>query len=211
MSTALAAVVVGAGLVLVACGSESGKRAADTSTTASTATTATTTPVPTLPATAAVPSSTQAVTTVRAVTATIEVSVATTRTTATRPTTTRAPTTTTINVREFIANRGPLPSCGSYTLLTWGPTSTINTDQATVDDCILDAFEAGRPAEVVITRPDGEGNTIVTYYRVLGPGRVELIRDFSACTFGCGVPLLANECSTLRIDGEGPDAVNCYK
>jgi hypothetical protein len=103
-----------------------------------------------------------------------------------------------------------LPSCGSYTL-TWGATSTIDADQATVDKCILDAFHSGRPAEVVVTRPDGEGGTFVTYYRVLGPGRVEMIRDLLGCTFACSVPLLANECSTVSIDRDGPTTADCYK
>ena len=92
-----------------------------------------------------------------------------------------------------------MPSCGSYTIRL-GPPSTINADQATANKCILDAFAAGRPAEVVVTTFGIEGDPVVTYYRVLGPGRVEEIRDFSTCTFGCGVPLLANECTRFRVD-----------
>src|SRR5438309_348937 len=110
MNRALAAVVVSAGLVLVACGADkSPDRAAGTPTTASTATTATTTVTTptTSPTTAAVPSSTQAVTTARAVTSTTKVFVATTRTTADRPA-----TTTTLGGVQPVGDVSPAQSGG---------------------------------------------------------------------------------------------------
>jgi hypothetical protein len=65
------------------------------------------------------------------------------------------------------------PSCGRYENLN----EPVSADHRRGNQCLLDAFAAGRPAELVVTSPTIDSGPITTYYRVLGPGRVEVFID----------------------------------
>jgi hypothetical protein len=53
-----------------------------------------------------------------------------------------------------------------------------------MNECILQAFAAGRPAELVITFATIEGDPITNYVRVLDAGRVELFTDTTRDSYG---------------------------
>ncbi len=84
------------------------------------------------------------------------------------------------SVATRVAQRTPLPSCGSETTTQ---DSGFNVEGRR---CFWDAYLAGRPAEFVSTRPSIEGDPITTIYRVLGPGRIEVWIDATKDRFGSG-------------------------
>jgi hypothetical protein len=76
------------------------------------------------------------------------------------------------NVPDVVRSREPLPSCG--------------VERATRQDgpwnlgarrCLLAADRAGQPAEFASTRLTIEGDPFRMVFRVLGPGRVEVLVD----------------------------------
>jgi hypothetical protein len=72
------------------------------------------------------------------------------------------------------------PSCGSYE----NRNEPVSAEQRQKTRCLLDAFAAGRPAELVFTTYTIEGDPITEYYRVLGPGSVEVFIDSTQDSFG---------------------------
>ena len=71
-------------------------------------------------------------------------------------------------------------SCGRYENLN----EPVSADQTRMDRCLLDAVAAGRPAQLTRTYATIEGDPITEYYRVLGPGRVEVFIDSTRDSFG---------------------------
>ncbi len=65
------------------------------------------------------------------------------------------------------------PSCGEWE----NRNEQASADQERKNRCLLDAFEKGRPAELYAAYHSEEGDRIREYYRVLGPGRVEMFID----------------------------------
>jgi hypothetical protein len=53
----------------------------------------------------------------------------------------------------------------------------MSSDQTRKNRCLLAAVAAGRPAQLIRTHATIEGDPITEYYRVLGPGRVEVFID----------------------------------
>ena len=81
---------------------------------------------------------------------------------------------------EWVANRQPLESCGEEVL-----------DQGDLPDeaarrCLLEAYEAGRGAELISTQPTVEGDPVTTFVRVHENGVVELFLDATRDRFGSG-------------------------
>jgi hypothetical protein len=75
-------------------------------------------------------------------------------------------------------DRIPLPSCGSVEL---GQAEAIPQDAI---DCLTDAGAQG--AELVVTTLTVEGDEIVTYYRALPEGGIEVFTDMTKDAFGGG-------------------------
>lgn len=71
-----------------------------------------------------------------------------------------------------VARRIPLPACGIETATTQAGPWNVEARQ-----CFLAAYRAGRPAELLVTRPTVEGDPIRTLFRILGPGRAEVFVD----------------------------------
>ena len=83
-------------------------------------------------------------------------------------------------VPEWVANRQPLASCGTEVL-----------DQGQAHDegarlCLLEAYQAGRGAELISTEPTVEGDPITTFIRVHENGVVEVFVDATRDRFGSG-------------------------
>jgi hypothetical protein len=72
------------------------------------------------------------------------------------------------------------PSCGQWE----NRNEPASPGQQRKTRCLLDSFEAGRPAELYLVFHSVEGDPIREYYRVLGPGRVEVFIDATADSFG---------------------------
>ena len=68
------------------------------------------------------------------------------------------------------------PSCGRYE----NRNEPVSAEQERANRCFLDAFEEGRPAELVATHHGVDGGPITTYYRILSPHRVEVFVDSTA-------------------------------
>jgi hypothetical protein len=62
------------------------------------------------------------------------------------------------------------PSCGRHE-------ESASDDQRRKNRCLLDAFAAGSPAELIVTSAPIDGGPITTYIRVLGHRRVEVFID----------------------------------
>ena len=85
---------------------------------------------------------------------------------------------TELHAPDAFIDRAALPSCGSVDL---GQGETIPQDAI---DCLADAGDQG--AELVVTMPTVEGDPIVTYYRALPTGGVEVFTDMTQDAFGGG-------------------------
>ncbi len=72
------------------------------------------------------------------------------------------------------------PSCGRYENLN----EPVPADQRRKNRCLLDALSEGRRAELFVTYATVEGDPITTYYRVLGPRRLEVFIDSTRDSFG---------------------------
>ncbi len=76
------------------------------------------------------------------------------------------------DVPASVRDREPLPSCGVETATNQGGPWNIDGRR-----CLAAAYRSGSPAEFVSTRPTIEGDPFRVVYRVLGPGRVEILVD----------------------------------
>lgn len=82
--------------------------------------------------------------------------------------------------------RDPMPSCGAF-----APEDVRhdNPDLAEGQECLLDAFESGEPAELEVVQLTEEGAPVTEILRVVGEGEVEVLMDsrqdeFSNMDFG---------------------------
>ena len=80
---------------------------------------------------------------------------------------------------EWVANREPLPSCGEERLAR-GDTN-VEARQ-----CLFDAFEAGRDAELISTESITEGREVTRYLRVHENGTIEIFTDATRDSLGSG-------------------------
>jgi hypothetical protein len=72
------------------------------------------------------------------------------------------------------------PSCGEWE----NRNEPASADQRRKSRCLLDAFAAGRQAELYVTYHTIEGDPIREYIRVLGSGRVETFIDSTDDSYG---------------------------
>lgn len=87
---------------------------------------------------------------------------------------------------DWFQARQPMPSCG-----TFEPEDVRhdNPDLAKGQECLLDAFESGEPAELEVTQLTEEGDPVTDILRVIDEGEVEVLMDrrldeFSSMDFG---------------------------
>jgi hypothetical protein len=71
---------------------------------------------------------------------------------------------------DWVANREPLPACGEERLVRG------DTDVG-ARQCLLDAFRAGRDAELISTEAITEGREVTRYLRVRADGTIEVFTD----------------------------------
>jgi hypothetical protein len=81
---------------------------------------------------------------------------------------------------DWVVNRRPLPSCGEE-MLEQGEGGDV-----ALRTCLLEAYQEGRPAELVSTQPTIEGDPITRYIRVHENGVVEIFHDATRDRFGSG-------------------------
>jgi hypothetical protein len=79
---------------------------------------------------------------------------------------------------DWVVNRLPLPSCGEEVL------EQGEAADAEVRTCLLDAYLAGRGAEMISTQPTIEGDPITRYIRVHENGVVEIFVDATRDQYG---------------------------
>jgi hypothetical protein len=92
-----------------------------------------------------------------------------------------------------VANRTPLPSCGTERATTpLGPWNQAGRN------CFLLAYREQRPAEFTRTRLTSEGDPITSIYRIIDRDRVEVFIDSTQDRFGSGGWQRLN-CLTLTI------------
>jgi hypothetical protein len=72
--------------------------------------------------------------------------------------------------------------CGSYESQNEAPTEETRAKNR----CLLDAFEAGRAAKLVVTLSTVEGDPITHYFTVGDSGEVEVLIDGTKDKFGSG-------------------------
>ena len=113
------------------------------------------------------------------------------------PTSSSAPATTT----DPVASRSPLPPCGEYHSQSRPPEADAS------DGCLLDAFQSGRPAELIVHRTTIEGDPVDHYYRVREKERVEVIFDGRQDKYGGR--LQHDQCWSLTVGPGGPEATRC--
>lgn len=87
---------------------------------------------------------------------------------------------------DWFQARGPMPSCGAFE-----PEDVRhdNPDLAEGQECLLDAFESGEPAELEVTQLTEEGDPVTDILRVIGEGEIEVLMDrrqdeFNSMDFG---------------------------
>lgn len=80
---------------------------------------------------------------------------------------------------EWVANRQPLPACGEEQLVR-GDTN-LEARQ-----CLYEAFDAGRAAELISTEAITEGREITRYMRVHENGTIEMFTDTTRDTLQAG-------------------------
>jgi hypothetical protein len=81
---------------------------------------------------------------------------------------------------EWVVNRQPLPACGTEVL------EQGQAGEPELRRCLLEAFEEGRGAELITTRPTIEGDPVTEYLRVHENGVVEMFIDATRDQFGSG-------------------------
>lgn len=72
-----------------------------------------------------------------------------------------------------VANRAPLPACGVDDLRDGPPRERTNVDARR---CLIAAWEAGEPAELIRHHPELDGGPTTTIFRALGDGRMEVFQ-----------------------------------
>lgn len=72
--------------------------------------------------------------------------------------------------------------CGSYEAGLGAATS----EQETANQCLIEAFDAGRAATLVLTLPTIEGDPVTHTFLVTGPGAVRLEVDATKDAYGGG-------------------------
>jgi hypothetical protein len=80
---------------------------------------------------------------------------------------------------QWVANRKPLPACGEERLVR-GDTN-LEARQ-----CLFEAFDAGRDAELISTEAITEGREITRYMRVHENGTIEIFTDTTRDTLQAG-------------------------
>jgi hypothetical protein len=102
---------------------------------------------------------------------------------------------------DWVVNRTPLPACGEERL-TRGDTNVE------ARECLLDAFAAGRGAELISTEAITEGREVTRYLRVHENGTIEVFTDWTRDALGpgtweretCGQMLSAEEVRDVWIE-----------
>ena len=98
-----------------------------------------------------------------------------------------------------------MPSCGSYTATERQP----SPEDRAVRDCFLAAVRDGTQMEATVTTSTIEGDAIVTIFRVLGPGDLELFVDASADKFSGPVKTFHQRCTGVVEEGNGLAGTGC--
>jgi hypothetical protein len=80
---------------------------------------------------------------------------------------------------DWVVNRKPLPACGEEQLVR-GDTN-LEARQ-----CLFDAFDAGRDAELISTEAITEGREVTRYMRVHENGTIEIFTDTTRDTLQAG-------------------------
>ena len=101
--------------------------------------------------------------------------------------------------------RRRMPSCGSYTATEREPSA----EEKAVRDCFLAVARDGTQMEATVTTSTIEGDAIVTIFRVLGPGDIELFVDASADTFSGPVKMFHQRCTGVVEEGNGLVGTGC--
>jgi hypothetical protein len=81
---------------------------------------------------------------------------------------------------DWVTNRLPLPACGEEVVAQGGEFDVA------ARTCLLQAFDAGRGAEVITTQTSVEGDPITRYIRVHDNGTIELFVDATRDAYGSG-------------------------
>jgi hypothetical protein len=95
-----------------------------------------------------------------------------------------------------VANRTPLPPCGSETT-TQSAGYNIGGRR-----CFWDAYLARRPAEFISTQPTVEGDPFTLIYRILPAGGVEIFVDQTRDRYSMG-GWVRLDCASLSLIPEG--------
>lgn len=87
---------------------------------------------------------------------------------------------------DWFEAREPMPSCGIFEP---ADVRNDNPDLAEGQECLLDAFKSGEPAELEVTQLTEEGDPVTDIFRVVDEGEVEALMDrrqdeFSMMDFG---------------------------
>lgn len=75
---------------------------------------------------------------------------------------------------DWFADREPMPSCGIF------EPDDVTFDNGELDEanqCLLDAFDTGEPAELGVTNRTEEGDPVTEIFRVIGDREVEVMLD----------------------------------
>lgn len=81
----------------------------------------------------------------------------------------------------WYAQRDPMPSCGAFEL---DEIALANVELEEANQCLLEAFESGEPAELQVALMTDEGDPIIETYRVIATGEVEMMVDTRQDDFG---------------------------
>jgi hypothetical protein len=101
---------------------------------------------------------------------------------------------------KSVLEGGRLPSCG-WELVERTPDGDRYDPDVRI--CLLEAHDAGEPAEMVRTGPTVEGGIIREIYRVLGPDEIEVIIDWTHDPLGQGGWQLMRCTALEQTDGGG--------
>lgn len=104
---------------------------------------------------------------------------------------------TPLGVPAVVRDRPPLPSCGEET----GNLRT-GSQNPSARRCFWEAYQAGRPAELISTRPTIEGDPITSIWRLLPNGLVEVFVDQRRDAWSKG-GWYRLECVGLGLNGSG--------
>jgi hypothetical protein len=106
-------------------------------------------------------------------------------------------------VPAAISARPTLPFCGHETVRRL-PVGDVGEPDAW--DCLLDALDAGRPAELVRDSLTIEGGNLRDIYRVLPSGQIEWLSDASQDAFGSGqwTQVLCGRLERIEPDPDAP-------